>query len=102
MVYQTCSKTTGFCKIQQRPGIGAKKNSVSDHVLGEVQKVFDKANVKITDDTKTVNDLLWGFTDPGFVFNFMIKTYMIQNSIKKFFQILLQVFSDFDNFPWQQ
>ena len=64
-VFQDCDKETNFCKIKLTPSIPPKKISVTDHVMGEVQKVFEDANVRIVDDTKTVNELLWGFTDPG-------------------------------------
>ena len=35
-------------------------------MMGEVNTIFTKADAKMIDDTKTVGELLWGFTDPIF------------------------------------
>ena len=37
--------------------------TVIDHLFEEVNAVFRESGVSIVDDTKTVNELLWGFED---------------------------------------
>ena len=68
--------------------------------MEEVNTVFKEAGASIVDDQKTVDEILWGFTDPGrryFVFNFesvefVKENYRIKNDFKIVFDMMGEKF----------
>jgi len=63
----TCDDESGFCSSSIKPTCGPnQKKTFEEYMMGEVDTIFTKAGAKMIDDTKTVGELLWGFTDPIF------------------------------------
>ena len=63
----TCDES-GFCSSSIKPTCRPpnQKKTFEEYMMGEVNTIFTKADAKMIDDTKTVGELLWGFTDPIF------------------------------------
>ena len=64
----TCDES-GFCSSSIIVGPTCRPNqrkTFEEYMMGEVNTIFTKADAKMIDDTKTVGELLWGFTDPIF------------------------------------
>ena len=71
IVTQLCPKDTTYCQVvaactpQQTAQQLCSDVNIYDHINGEVNKVFIEAGVRIFDDTKTVDEIFWGFNDPA-------------------------------------
>ena len=65
----TCDESD-FCSSSIKVGPTCRPNQrkmiFEEYMMGEVNTIFTKADAKMIDDTKTVGELLWGFTDPIF------------------------------------